>query len=267
MNIDLATLKQWQEIVSATADESLEISNKYFQKSKISVETKKDNSPVTEADKLLESRIRSIIRQVAPSHGIIGEEEGSERERSEYVWTVDPIDGTYSFISGVPFFGTQLALLFQGQAVLGSIFMPLLKIQIIGDGKSTTINGQLAQGCNSCSLSRARLAVTDIADVARHHDIARFNHLCSRVSAMRTWGDCYGYNLLVSGGINCMLDAAIDPWDIAPLGPIVCGAGGQVSDWNGALLQPQPFQFASSCIAAQACLQTEIVSILNASNK
>ena len=261
-NLPEAILKIAERIISRTAAESSNISEDYFGRSDLAVEYKEDCSPVSEADKLLEERIRKIILQEAPSHGIIGEEGGTERGDAEYVWTVDPIDGTISFVAGVPFFGTQLALLLNGVAVLGSIYMPVLKTQVIGDGTVTKTNGIPVRLRTVSDLSQAKVAVTDIGDVIKFFDGAAFNRLAAQVATVRTWGDCYGYTLLASGRVDVMLDAAINPWDIAPLAPIIHGAGGITTDWHGNPLQPRPFEFATSCIAAHAGLHGAVVAAL-----
>jgi histidinol phosphatase-like enzyme (inositol monophosphatase family) len=198
------------------------------------VELKADETIVTRADREAEALMRRLIAKRFPDHGIIGEEHGEERADAEFVWSLDPIDGTISFASASPLFGTQIALLHNGEPVLGAINQPVLRQLCIGDGELTTLNGRSVRVRDARPLSEATLLTTDILRVTEHHDEAAFETLMRGVKLVRTWGDCYGYLLLATGHADIMGDpGAHHLWDVAPLVPIVRGAGGVITDWQG----------------------------------
>ncbi len=134
---------------------------------------------------------------------------------------LDPIDGTISFASASPLFGTLIALLHHGVPVLGAINQPVLRQLCIGDAETTTLNGKAVQVRRTPRLADATLLTTDVLDVAKYQDGAAFDSLMHDVKLVRTWGDCYGYLLLATGHADIMCDPAMSPWDIAPLIPIV----------------------------------------------
>jgi len=204
----------------------------------LAVEFKGDQSPVTAADRGAEELMRSLIAKKFPTHGIIGEEFGSEREDAEWVWVLDPIDGTKSFITGVPLWGTLIALAHQGQPVLGCIHQPILDQMMVGDGTTTTMNGRTVHVRQCPDLEQATLLTSDPHCPAGHPSADAFAALQRRVRLARTWGDCYGYLLLASGRADVVLDPIMNPWDIAALVPIVRGAGGVISDWQGGPAYP-----------------------------
>jgi histidinol-phosphatase len=200
----------------------------------LAVELKADETIVTRADREAEALMRQLIAKRFPEHGIIGEEYGAERADSEFVWSLDPIDGTISFASASPLFGTQIALLHSGEPVLGAINQPVLRQLCIGDGEVTTLNDRPVRVREGRPLSEATLLTTDILRVPEHHDAAAFETLMRGVKLVRTWGDCYGYLLLATGHADIMGDPGTHhPWDVYPLVPIILGAGGVITDWQG----------------------------------
>jgi histidinol phosphatase-like enzyme (inositol monophosphatase family) len=235
----------------------------YFFDPELSVDEKSDQSPVTVADRGAEQLLRERIHARYPEHGIIGEEFGNEREGAEYVWVLDPIDGTKSFMSGVPLFGTLVALLRGGEPVLGMIHQPILNQLVLGDGQVATLNGKAITVRSTADLEHATLLHTDRRDIARHHDIEAFARLEARVRLCRTWGDCYGYLLLAAGFADVMLDAVMNAWDLLALVPIVRGAGGRITDWHG----EAPNLRTNSIVAATPALHGEVIAVLNSSKR
>lgn len=198
------------------------------------VERKADSTPVTEADRGAERLMRKMIAERYPAHGIIAEEFGNERADAEFVWVLDPIDGTKSFISHVPLFGTLIALLHRGEPVLGCIHQPVLGELLIGDNETCTLNGKLT-GVRPCpELAQAVVSTTDPALFAagRHH-VPGLDKLAEKAWLTRAWGDCYGYLLVATGRADLMLDPVLETWDLMALIPIIRGAGGVITDWYG----------------------------------
>lgn len=225
----------------------------------LAVETKADQSPVTAADRGAEEMMRATIKKRFPDHGIIGEEFGSENTGAEFVWVLDPIDGTKAFITGVPLWGTLIGLLHRGEPILGCIHQPVLQQLMVGDGYTTTLNGRAAR-VRACSrLADATLLTSDTLNLAKYQNGDACDRLVSQVKLYRTWGDCYGYLLLASGQADICLDPIMNPWDIAALVPVIRGAGGTITDWRGGAAYP-----AESTIACgTAELHALTVSTLN----
>jgi inositol-phosphate phosphatase/L-galactose 1-phosphate phosphatase/histidinol-phosphatase len=191
---------------------------------------------VTAADRAAEAAMRQLIAADFPDHGIIGEEFGRLREDAEYVWVLDPIDGTKSFISGVPLFGTLIALARRGRPVLGIIDQPISGERWVGAaGRPTVLQGREIR-CRPCpALSSATLFATT-PDMFAGPDRDAFARLAQAVKLVRFGADCYAYGLLAAGFIDIVAEASLKPHDFCAMVPIVEGAGGIVSDWRGAPL-------------------------------
>lgn len=232
----------------------------YFGRREMGLEVKADASPVTLADRRAEQVMREKIEARYPAHGIVGEEYGTVRGDAEFVWILDPIDGTKSFISAVPLFGTLIGLLHRGKPVLGCIHQPVLRQLMIGDGKTTTLNGEEVRMRPCTDLSQATLLLTDPTHPERYQDGPRTTELCRKAGLVRTWGDCYGYLLLAAGWADVMLDPIMNPWDLQPIIPIIRGAGGIITDWNGGA--PDHLG-ANSGIAAGPGLHGTVLKALN----
>lgn len=228
--MDLAPYRQF---MVELAEKSGELIRPYFGNPDLVVETKADASPVTLADKGAEELMRGLIKRRFPDHGIIGEEYGSEGADNEWVWVLDPIDGTKSFATACPLFGTLIALQHRGRPVLGVIHQPILRQLMIGDGRTTELNGRPVHCRATKRLAEATLLTSDPLNPAKYQDGAAFASACSKAKLVRTWGDCYGYLLLSSGWADVMCDPIMNPWDIAALIPVVEGAGGVITDWKG----------------------------------
>lgn len=228
----------------------------FFGRQDVKVELKADQSPVTVADRGAEELMRDLIGAKFPTHGVIGEEHGSDRADAEFVWVLDPIDGTRSFTAAVPLFGTLIALLHQGLPVLGCIHQPILRQLLIGDNATTTLNGSPVRTRDIGRLEEATLLTSDPVALEK---IPRYRDLMGRSKLARTWGDCYGYLLVASGWADVMYDPVMNLWDIAALVPVVRGAGGVITDAKGG--PPYP---ASSLVAAGGPeLHRQVLAALN----
>ncbi len=252
-------LAPYRKLIAELARESGDFIRPFFGRHDLAVETKADESPVTAADRGAEELLRRRIGQAFPAHGIIGEELGSDRPDAEFVWVLDPIDGTKSFISGVPLFGTLIALLHEGRPVLGVIHQPVLQQLLIGDGATTTLNGRPTRCRATTRLEEATLLTSDPLNPARYQDGARYDALTRRAKLVRGWGDAYGYLLVASGWADICLDPVMNPWDIAALVPVIRGAGGVISDWKGAA----PYPAESTVAAATPELHAQVIAALN----
>lgn len=202
--------------------------------------------------------MRELIIKQFPDHGILGEEFGFYKPEAEYQWVLDPIDGTRSFICGTPLFGTLIALLENGKPVLGAMNFPVLGQFFLGDNSQTLLNNKVVQMRKIRHLNEAVLLTTDIQNIVKYQDINRFQNLVKQVQLFRTWGDCFGYSLLAAGFADIMIDPIMSPWDIMALIPIIKGAGGEITDYQG----KDPLK-GSSIVAASPVLHQQIIKILN----
>ena len=208
------------------------IAARYF-RTPVAIDDKTDASPVTIADREAETAMRALLTQHVPQHGVFGEEHGAVRTDADYVWVLDPIDGTKAFITGLPIFGTLIALLHHGKPVLGVIDQPILKERWLGvAGERSTFNGKPI---------RVR-ACTDLADAYMYSTAPimfpgewekRHAALTQRVKLFRWGGDCYAYGLLAAGYADLCVEASLEPYDYMALVPVVQGAGGRLTDWRG----------------------------------
>ncbi len=238
------------------ARESGDFIRPLFRQRSVAVETKADLSPVTIADRGAEQLMRARITKRFPHHGIVGEEFGTERGDAEFVWVLDPVDGTKAFITGVPLWGTLIALLHQGQPVLGCINQPVLDQLMIGDGQTTVLNGAPVRCRPTRRIEDATLLTSDPFNPAKYQNGAAYETLAQRAKLVRTWADCYGYLLVASGWADVCLDPVMNPWDIAAVVPILRGAGGTITDWRGGAAYP-----ADSTVAcATAELHAQVIA-------
>lgn len=220
------------ELAHSLADAAGTIVQRYFRKP-ISVDDKADASPVTIADRESEASMRRLIEERAPNHGIFGEEYGLERTDAEWVWVLDPIDGTKAFITGKPSFGTLIALLHDGVPVLGIIDQVVLGERWLGiTGQPTTFNGKPIHVRACPDLGRAALYATG-PDMFPGADAEAFNILQQRVKLTRFGADCYAYGLLAMGFVDLVVESSLHPYDYSAMGPIIEGAGGIITDWHG----------------------------------
>jgi histidinol phosphatase-like enzyme (inositol monophosphatase family) len=219
-------------LANRLADTAGAVVRPYF-RSGLEVVGKADASPVTVADREAEAAMRALIERECPGHGILGEEHGAVRLDAEYVWVLDPIDGTKSFISGFPLFGTLIALLRGGRPVLGIIDQPVTRERWVGaEGRPTTFQGKPARTRRCAGLAQATLYST-APDMFRDADAAAYERLRGAVKLARFGGDCYAYGQLASGHVDLVVEARLQPYDYLAQVPIIAGAGGTVTDWRG----------------------------------
>ena len=250
--------KEFESFAVELAEAAGRIIRPLFGDPNLKVDTKSDETPVTAADRDAELRIREMIRARYPDHGIRGEEFGTENSDAAYTWIIDPIDGTKSFITGCPLFGTLVALVHRGQPVVGLIHQPIINQVCLGNGNDTTLNGKPVRVRETDTLAAATLLLTDFVGVGDHQDRTGYDRLVSKVALARTWGDCYGYLLVASGFADIMLDPTLKDWDILALIPVIRGAGGIITDWQG----QDPVK-GTSIVAASPGLHAEVIRILN----
>jgi histidinol phosphatase-like enzyme (inositol monophosphatase family) len=251
-------INEYKEFAAHLANLSGNIIKKYF-RNDISVEIKSDNSPVTIADKSAEESIREKIMIEFPDHGIIGEEFGNHNETAQYKWILDPIDGTKSFITGIATFGTLIGLLKDGIPILGLFHQPIIGEMLIGDNELTDLNGKRTKMRPCEKIEEATLLTSDHFMIGNYKNQNAFDRLVQKVKLYRTWGDCFGYYLLCTGYADIMVDPIMSPWDALPLIPIIIGAGGTITDYEG----NNPVD-GNSIIAAASSIHSQIVKILNA---
>lgn len=197
-------------------------------------ELKADQSPVTIADRQSEERMRAMIEARFPDHGILGEEYGETNPGARYRWILDPIDGTKSFVQGVPLYGVLVGLERDNAPIVGVCFFPALnEMAAAAQGEGCTFNGRAAHVSGVTRLADAVLLASDVESFAESGRAEVYDSLRSEVKLARTWGDCYGHVLVATGRAELMLDPIMNVWDCAALLPIVQEAGGTFTDWNG----------------------------------
>lgn len=220
------------DLAERLADASGAVIRRYFRKG-IEADDKADASPVTVADREAEAAIRELLAARAPGHGIVGEELGRENEGAELVWVLDPIDGTKAFITGKPLFGTLIALLHRGRPVLGVIDQPVLGDRWLGAlGRPTLWNGSPARVRACAGLSLARLSTTG-PQYFPPAAARAFGAVAARAKLLSYGGDCYQYGLVASGSIDVVVEHGLKLHDFAALVPVITGAGGIMTDWEG----------------------------------
>jgi myo-inositol-1(or 4)-monophosphatase len=210
----------------------------YFRTS-LSVEDKSRGSafdPVTAADRAAEQAMRALISQQFPSHGIIGEEFGADRPDADYIWYLDPIDGTKSFISGMPAWGTLIALTHGGAPVLGMMHQPFIRERFSGDSVSARYEGPAGTRklmTRACAHLADAVLYTTTPLLMQEADRARFVAVEKSVRLSRYGGDCYAYCMLAAGHLDLLIETELKPHDVIPLIPIITGAGGVITTWEG----------------------------------
>ncbi|MGH7410032.1 MAG: histidinol-phosphatase [Candidatus Methylomirabilis sp.] len=227
------TLDELLELALAAARGAGEVALRYFTRD-VQVEVKSDQTPVTVADREAERLLRAKIEERFPGHGIVGEEFGVVREKAPYRWILDPIDGTQSFIRGVPLWGVMIGVEQDGESVLGVVHFPALRETVWARaGGGAWWNGKRACVSRVARLEEATLLTTDLRLFEDQRLRAAFDRLRTRVKFERTWGDCYGHALVATGRADIMLDPIMSEWDACALLPILEEAGGRFSDWRG----------------------------------
>ena len=233
MSANQTELKQLLDFAVRLARDAGTITQNYFKRS-FSAERKPDNSLVTEADREAERFLRDRLEQVFPDDAIVGEEEGTKPGRSNRTWIIDPLDGTFSFVHGVPLYGVLIGLTIEGEASLGVVNLPALdEIIYAARGAGCIWNGEQAHVSTTATLSESLLLATDFGSCYQQGFGETADALQRRVADRRTWGDCYGHVLVATGRADIMLDPIMNVWDCAALLPILEEAGGTFTDWQG----------------------------------
>ncbi len=221
------------------ADASGNVIRKYF-RADFTVEDKPDSSPVTVADRLAETVLREMITEKYPEHDILGEEHGYQNTGSRWKWVIDPIDGTRSFVAGMPIFGTLISLLEHNVPYLGIIDMPILRERWFSlSGKEcfyfSEQSGEIKVVCKASEKQNIEKAILYSADPGMFSSKQKplFDRLATRVKLSRFGGDCYSYGLLASGYIDLVVEADLKIYDVMALVPVIQSAGGVITDWQG----------------------------------
>ena len=250
-------MQRYINFASELAQISGEVIQHYHQ-NKVQVDIKPDGSPVTIADREAEKVMREMILKAFPEHGIIGEEFKDYQPDADYQWVIDPIDGTTNFLTGSFLFGTLIALMHNGNPILGIIHHPLTGQLLVGVEGETRLNGQTVRVRPCRSVDAATICSSVHSEVAQHRDFEAYQKLIHRGLVYRTWGDCHGYYLLATGGADVMLDPIMKIWDIVALIPIIEGAGGKITDWEG-----KSALSGNGIIASAGDIHHEVVQALN----
>ena len=233
------------------------ITLEYFQ-TDVEAEKKSDDTPVTIADRRSEEKLRSMIEHSFPTHGILGEEFGERKGTSSHLWIIDPIDGTMSFVAGVPLYGVLIGLEVDAEMVLGVINCPALgEMVYAAKGEGCYWNGRRARVSGVEDLSHALLVSTDTTRLYKEGHGSIYEELKNATRMQRTWGDCYGYLLVATGRAEIMIDPLMAPWDAAALKPILEEAGGTLTDWNG-----KATVYGGNAIATNGNLFDEMMEIV-----
>ena len=208
-----------------------------FFRTALAVENKKAGGfdPVTAADRAAENAMRALIRKNFPAHGILGEEYGSERPDAEYVWVLDPIDGTKSFIAGMVAWGTLIGLTRMGEPVFGMMHQPFTRERFSGDGGAAGYRGPAGNRdlrVRACESLGDAVMFTTSPLLMNEADRAVFKRVEDQVKLSRYGGDCYAYCMLAAGQIDLIIETELKPHDVVALIPIVAGAGGIMTTWE-----------------------------------
>jgi histidinol-phosphatase len=249
-----ALLDAAAEVARITGDTAL----RYF-RANVAVETKGDGTPVTIADRSAELVAREWLRTRFPDDGILGEELGEERPGARRRWVLDPIDGTKTFVRGVPLWGTMVALHEGDRILVGAVYCPAVgELVVAAPDEGCWWNGSRCTVSTVSDLAAATILTTDERFIGFPERGSLWHGLATRVAVSRTWGDCYGYLLVATGRAELMADPVLSPWDAAALLPVISEAGGAFTDWEG---RASVFE-GGGVVATNAALGDEIRSLL-----
>lgn len=237
---------EWSSLHDGRLTAMIEVANaagqhtlKYFRSSSLAIDAKSDDSPVTVADREAEQLARQLLLERFPDDTIQGEEFDDQSGTSPYRWVIDPIDGTKSFVCGVPLYSTLLALELDGQSLGGVILIPALDeviVAMIGQGawtKTTGSDWQSASVSNRSDLSEAIFVTSQVDTFNVRNATDAYRQIEKAAWLTRSWGDGYGYLLVATGRADIMVDPICNPWDVAAILPVVNEAGGKFTDWQG----------------------------------
>lgn len=249
------------------AQECQELILRYYQRADLRVESKNDDTPVTVADRGAEQLIRERLEVSFPDDGILGEEFPEKPGRNEFRWILDPIDGTKSFVHGVPLFGTLFGLEYQQQCVVGVCRFPALNEVVYasqGGGAYWKIGDHAAEPARVSSIATLEESCFCTTNVSRWEKFGKsdaYEKLCSTVKLTRGWGDCFGHILVATGRAEIMVDPVLSEWDAAALLPILQEAGGHFVDWHG-----NPTIYNKSGISVNDAMKQTVLETLAATD-
>ncbi len=230
---DLHLEKDLQDFANMLADAAGTVIREHF-RTPFDIISKADESPVTVADRGAEAAMRALIEEHYPGHGIYGEEYGIRNPDARHVWVLDPIDGTRAFVTGLPIFGTLIALADEGNPVLGVLDQPIMKERWLGAvGQGAFLNGTPVKTRPCSALDQAALYMTSPDQLTTPAQTAAFQGLYESVRERRYGGDCYSTGLLASGLIDLHVEIGLQPYDYMALAPIIEAAGGVATTWDG----------------------------------
>lgn len=222
------------------------------------VQLKPDQTPVTVADQQAERIIKETILRTFPDHGFLGEEEGAEHQTAEWVWVIDPIDGTKNFVRRLPFFGTQLALMHGDEIVLGVSNLPAMHELIYAEkGAGAFLGDQRLQVSTVSDISQSYLSFGGLRYFEKHGDLPGLLSLGRTAQACRGFGDCWSYHLLAKGLIDGVMESQVKIWDIAAIARIVQEAGGSVTEISGEPITQQ----STTIIASNGVLHANMQAV------
>ncbi len=254
--IDIRTRREILTLATSLAVDAGKITLDYFLEEP-KVEFKSDQTPVTIADREVEEYIRTGITTNYPNHGILGEEYGERETDSDFKWIIDPIDGTKSFVLGVPLYTVLVSVLYKSEPLIGVIHNPPSGETVsASSGVGCFHNGKQCRVGTVQRISDAQVHVTDYADLKKYRPEFT-DRLISSAKSCRTWGDAYGYLLVATGRADVMIDPIMNIWDIAPLKPIITEAGGIFLDLDG-----NDTGLGDSALACNPYLHREIIELL-----
>lgn len=226
----------------------------------ITVETKADGTPVTVADREAEAAAREWLAARFPDDGVLGEEYGESAAQAGRRWVIDPIDGTKSFVRGVPLWGTLVALCERTSVLVGAAYFPAVNEMIVAaPGEGCWCNDVRSHVSDVDSMTDATVLTTDTRFAGNESRREGWRALAGQAGLARTWGDAYGYLLVATGRAEVMVDPVMNPWDAAPFLPIIEEAGGVFADWSG-----QRTVFGGSAVASNRALATTARTLLGA---
>ena len=260
------SIERFVDIAIKMVDSSGPVILDYFRKN-LPFEKKDDQSPVTKADQEAETLILNILEEEVPEHGVLGEEHGSKSIDEEYVWVIDPIDGTRAFINGIPLFGTLIALTHNGTPILGIIDHPALGERWLGiDGAPTLHWGRGNSGTpvktRKCQNLASAMLCSTSPDMFSTEEKNKFERVSKAACDTRFGTDCYAYSMIASGQTDLVVEAGMFPYDYLAHAVIINGAGGVISDWQG---KPLTLKSTGTVVAAgDKKIHSETINLLSA---
>ncbi|WP_022964324.1 histidinol-phosphatase [Halopseudomonas pelagia] len=234
MSLSVEEIEQYHVFADQLADASARAIMPHF-RAALDVSNKGEQlyDPVTVADRAAERSMRELIQAVYPDHGILGEEEESFTGTSPLTWVLDPIDGTRAFITGLPLWGTLIALNDGQRPCLGVMNQPFTGERFSGSAQGTWLNGRPLRTRACSSLAEATMMATSLEIFTTRQQRGAFDHLAHQAQLVRFGGDCYAYCMLAAGLVDVIMEASLQPYDVQALIPIVEGAGGKMTTWLG----------------------------------